>query len=161
VWHYLVALCKDVGGKLVWYGAHCKFCKKELSGKSSSGTGQLIGHVKFCLHKQQDATSSNQTNLHFSPDGCMSQFEYNPAIARIELCRLLARLDLPLGLGASPEFEEYIRIAHNPLFERVSRTPITYDIDAYFLGKIDEVKSLFSNASCVCLTSDIWSGNAK
>jgi hypothetical protein len=91
-------LCKDVGGKLVWYGAHCKFCKKELSGKSSSGTGQLIGHVKFCLHKQQDATSSNQTNLHFSPDGCMSQFEYNPAIARIELCRLLARLDLPLAL---------------------------------------------------------------
>jgi hypothetical protein len=34
VWHYLDALSKDVGGKPVRYDAHCKFCKKELSGKS-------------------------------------------------------------------------------------------------------------------------------
>jgi hypothetical protein len=74
---------------------------------------------------------------------------------------LVARLDLPLGFGASPEFEEYIRIAHNPGFKRVSRTTTTSDIDAYFLTKVDEVKSLLSDASCVCLTSDIWSDNAK
>jgi hypothetical protein len=61
----------------------------------------------------------------------------------------------------SPKFEEYIRITHNPRFERVSRTTTTSDIDAYFLTKVDEVKSLLSDASCVCLTSDIWSGNAK
>jgi hypothetical protein len=66
-----------------------------------------------------------------------------------------------LDLGAYPEFEEYIRITHNPRFERVSRTTTTSDIDAYFLGKVDEVKSLLSEASCVCLTSDIWSCNAK
>jgi hypothetical protein len=161
VWHYLDALLKDVGGKLVRYGARCKFCKKELSGKSTSGTGHLLRHVKSCLRKRQAATSSNQTSLHFSPDGRVTHFEYNPAVARTELCRLVARLDLPLGFGASPEFEEYIRIAHNPRFERVSRTTTTSDIDAYFLTKVDEVKSLLSDASCVCLTSDIWSGNAK
>jgi hypothetical protein len=65
-----------------------------------------------------------------------------------------------LGLGASPKFEEYIRTAHNPRFECVSRTTTTSDIDAYFLGKVDEVKSLLSYACCVCLTSDIWSGIA-
>jgi hypothetical protein len=43
----------------------------------------------------------------------------------------------------------------------VYRTTTTSDIDAYFLTKVDEVKSLLSDASCVCLTSDIWSGNAK
>jgi hypothetical protein len=43
----------------------------------------------------------------------------------------------------------------------VSRTTTTSVIDAYFLGKMDEVKSLLSKASCVCLTYDIWSGNAK
>jgi hypothetical protein len=26
---------------------------------------------------------------------------------------------------------------------------------------VDEVKSLLSDSSCVCLTSDVWSGNAK
>jgi hypothetical protein len=51
VWHYLDALSKDVRGKPVMYGARCKFCKKELSGKSTSGTGHLLRHVKSCLRK--------------------------------------------------------------------------------------------------------------
>jgi hypothetical protein len=99
--------------------------------------------------------------LHFAPDGRVAHFEYNPAVARTEICCLVARFDLTLGFGVSPEFEEYIRIAHNPRFECVSRTTTTSDINAYFLTKVDEVKSLLSDASCVCLTSDIWSGNAK
>jgi hypothetical protein len=132
-----------------------------LCGKSTSSTGHLLRHVKSCLHKQQAATPSNQTSLHFAPDGRVAHFEHSPAVARIELCHLVARLDLPLGFCASPEFEEYIRIAHNPRFERVSRTTTTSDIDTYFLTKVDEVKSLLSNASCVCLISDIWSGNTK
>jgi hypothetical protein len=161
VCQYLDALIKDVGGKPVRYDARCKFCKKELSSKLTSGTGHLLRHVKSCLRKRQAATSSNQTSLHFAPDGRVAHFEYSPAVARTELCRLVARLDLPLGFGASPEFEEYIRIAHNPRFEHVSRTTTTSDIDAYFLTKVDEVKSLLSDASCVFLTSNIWSGNAK
>jgi hypothetical protein len=161
VWHYLDVLSKDVKGKLVRYGARCKFYKKKLSGKSTSGTGHLLRHVKSCLRKQQAATSSNQTNFYFAPDGRVAHFEYSPVVVRTELCHLLARLDLPLGLSASPEFEEYIRTTHDPRFERASRTTTTSNIDAYFLGKVDKVKSLLSKASCVCLTSDIWSGNAK
>jgi hypothetical protein len=132
-----------------------------LSGKLSSGTDHLLRHVKSCLCKRQVATSSNQTSLHFALDGHVAHFEYSSAVVRTELCHLLARLDLPLGLGASHEFEEYIRTSHNPRFEHVSRTTTTSNIDAYFLGKVDEVKSLLSDACCVCLTSDIWSGNAK
>jgi hypothetical protein len=158
VWQYLDALSKDIEGKSIRYGARYKFCKKEMSGKSTSGTGHLVRHVKSCLRKRQAATSSNQTSLNFAPDGHVAHFEYNPAV---ELCHLIARLDLTLGFGASPEFEEYIRIAHNPRFERVSRTTTASDIDAYFLTKVDEVKSLLSDASCVCLTFDIWSSNAK
>jgi hypothetical protein len=99
--------------------------------------------------------------LHFAPDGRVAHFEYSSAVARTELRHLVARFDLTLGFGVSPEFEEYIRIAHNHRFERVSRTTTTSDIDAYFLTKVDEVNSLLSDASCVCLTSDIWSDNAK
>jgi hypothetical protein len=51
VWHYLDALSKDVRGKPIRYDSHCKFCKKELSGKSTSGTGHLFRHVKSCLCK--------------------------------------------------------------------------------------------------------------
>jgi hypothetical protein len=158
VWQYLDALSKDIEGKSIRYGARYKFCKKEMSGKSTSGIGHLVRHVKSCLRKRQAATSSNQTSLNFAPDGHVTHFEYNSVV---ELCHLIARLDLTLGFGASPEFEEYIRIAHNPRFERVSRTTTTSDIDAYFLTKVDEVKSLLSDASCVCLTFDIWSSNAN
>jgi hypothetical protein len=35
VWHYLDVLSTDIGGKLIRYGARCKFCKKELPGKST------------------------------------------------------------------------------------------------------------------------------
>jgi hypothetical protein len=51
VWQYLGALNKDVRGKPVRYGARCKFCKKGLSGKSTSGTGHLLRHMKSCLCK--------------------------------------------------------------------------------------------------------------
>jgi hypothetical protein len=93
VWQYLGALNKDVKGKPVRYSAPCKFCKKELFGKSTSGTGHLLRHMKSCLRKRQAATSSNQTSLHFAPDDRVAHFEYNPTIAKTELCRLVARLD--------------------------------------------------------------------
>jgi hypothetical protein len=48
VWHYLDALSKDVKGKPVRYGARCKFCKKELSGKSISGSTLL--HQRCACH---------------------------------------------------------------------------------------------------------------
>jgi hypothetical protein len=51
LWHYFDALSKDVRGKPVMYGARCKFCKKELSDKSTGGTGHLLRHVKSCLRK--------------------------------------------------------------------------------------------------------------
>jgi hypothetical protein len=63
VCQYLDALSKDIGGKPVRYGPRCKFCKKELSGKSTSGIGHFLRHVKSCLRKRQAATSSNQTGF--------------------------------------------------------------------------------------------------
>jgi hypothetical protein len=36
--------------------------------------------------------------------------------ARSELCRLIARLDLPISFGESDAFQEYITRAHNPRF---------------------------------------------
>jgi hypothetical protein len=150
VWQYLDPLDKDVNGKTVRYGAKCKFCKKILTARSSIGTGHLGRHVRSCLRKQQAATTTSQTNLHFAYDCHVAHFEYNPAVVRTELCRLIARLDLPLSLGASVEFEEYIRNAHNSRFVRVSRTT-TSDLDAYFITKVAKVKYLLSEAFFVCV----------
>jgi hypothetical protein len=75
---------------------------------------------------------------------------------------LIATLDLPLGFGARPTFERYIRIAHNPRFHVVSRTTTTKDfVKVFYQCRILLLDYLKKSISCVALTSNIWSGNAK
>jgi hypothetical protein len=96
-----------------------------------------------------------------NPDG-LNNWVYDPAVARTELCRLIARLDLPLGIGDTQAWEDYIKRAHNPLFSKVSRQMTTRDLGKLFTEKRDVLKnSVLPVASSVSLTSDIWSGNAK
>ena len=84
-------------------------------------------------------------------------------VARTELVRLLARLDVPINMGETDAFEEYIRTAHNPKYVPVSRQTTTRDMVNFFTDrKAKLVENLSSSAiNYVCLTSDILSGNAK
>jgi hypothetical protein len=92
----------------------------------------------------------------------LKNWVYDPMVAHIDLCRLIARLDLPLGVGETQAWEDYIKRAHNPLFEKVSRQTTTRDMAKLFGEQRDMLmKSLLPAASSVSLTSDIWSDNAK
>jgi hypothetical protein len=99
--------------------------------------------------------------LHFGFDGNVQRFQYNPNVARSELARLIATLDLPLNIAEQPTWEDYIRITHNPNYKHVSRQTTTRDLETLFYHKQDDVKQLLEHTSCVCLTSNIWSGLAK
>jgi hypothetical protein len=75
---------------------------------------------------------------------------------------LIARLDLPLGIGDTDAWEEYIQRAHNPIFTRVSRQATTRDLSKLFTERRNMLKNhILRGASSVSLTSDIWSSNAK
>ena len=149
-------------GKKVRYGAKCIHCSKEYSGHSSGGTGHLTRHRDKCP-RRHEKTRMSQSQIFFNPDGSMRNWEYCPIVARTQLVRLLARLDVPISLGESYAFEEYIRTAHNPKFVSVSRQTTTRDMLKYFTDWKAKLVETVSSASvnCVCLTSDIWSGNAK
>ena len=84
-------------------------------------------------------------------------------VIRTELVRLLARLDVPISMGETDAFEKYIRTAHNHKYVPISRQTTTRDMVKIFTDrKAKLVENLSSSAvNCVCLTSDIWSGNAK
>jgi hypothetical protein len=69
---------------------------------------------------------------------------------------LIAKLDLPLGIGDTDAWEDY-----NPRFVRTSRRTTTRDLGKLFTERRDAIKHVLSAASCVALTYDIWSGNAK
>jgi hypothetical protein len=56
----------------------------------------------------------------------------------------------------------YIKRAHNPQFEKVSRQTTTRDLVKLFAEqRAMLMNSVLPTASSVSLTSDIWSGNAK
>ncbi|WVZ88406.1 hypothetical protein U9M48_034932 [Paspalum notatum var. saurae] len=99
--------------------------------------------------------------LRYNPDGSMCSWEYSPEETRVQLCRLIARLDLTLNFGESAAFEDYIKIAHNPRYSTVSRQTPTRDVEKYFKDKHAKLVGRLQSVSCVALTSDIWSGNAK
>ncbi|XP_022680970.1 zinc finger BED domain-containing protein DAYSLEEPER-like [Setaria italica] len=110
----------------------------------------------------QEGANGKKSHLQFHSDGSIINWEYKPDLARKELCRLIARLDLPLGFGETEAFVEYIQRAHNPRFAKVSRQTTSRDLAKFFAERrLSLVDTLKSHVSSVCLTSDIWSGNAK
>jgi hypothetical protein len=56
----------------------------------------------------------SQSQISFNPNGSMHSWDYCPLVARTQLVRLIARLDVPISMDESEAFEEYIKIAHNP-----------------------------------------------
>ena len=150
-------------GKKVRYGAVCIHCKKQYSGRSAIGTGHLRRHRDKCAVRREKTRSFSQSQISFNPDGSMRNWDYCPMRARTELCRLLARVDVPISFGESAAFEEYICNAHNPKFQAVSTQTTTRDLAKMFSDRKAKLVELLASDSvnCVCLTSDIWSGKAK
>ena len=147
-------------GRKVRVAAKCLHCSHVLSARSAAGTGHLLRHQKVCVAKAKHA-SMIQSRLQYNADGSVKSWDYKPDVARRELCRLIARLDLPLEFGYEKTFEEYIHRAHNPRFVSVSRQTTTRDLEKYFLDRRYSLIECLKSVNSVCLTSDIWSGNAK
>jgi hypothetical protein len=67
-----------------------------------------------------------------------------------------------LGIGSTVIFERYIKHAHNPRFTVFCRQMTTRDfVKFYNQSHTSLIDLLKSSVSCVALTFDIWSGNAK
>jgi hypothetical protein len=98
---------------------------------STGGTSHLLRHRKSCARKADHAANS-QSVLNYNSNSSVRNWDYNTDVARIELCRLIARLDLPLGIGAYDAFVEYIRCTHNPRHNTVCRQTTTTDFVKHF-----------------------------
>ena len=160
VWQHFEEVIEEHPDGTTVRHAKCKICKKLLSGKSSGGTGHLGRHIASCAKKQ--GVILRQTQLMLQPDGTVRSWDYDPQVARESLTRLIARQDLPLNFGETEAFEKYIKSAHNPRFEKVSRRTTTRDLKKVYSQGIEHLKELFSTCTfSVSITSDIWSGRAK
>jgi hypothetical protein len=116
--------------------------------------------VLACPERKKNIRQS-QSLLTFSASGSVRHWEYNADVAHVQLCRLIARLDLPLCIGESDAFEEYIKLAHNLRFFVVSRQTTGRDFTKYFIDCRAKLITSLEYVSSVAITSDIWSGDAK
>ena len=75
----------------------CKFCKAQL-------LLILMLALDTCLvtrnhvRKKVDHAAMVQTRLVLNHDGSYRNRDYDPQVVRTELCRLIVKLDLPLGI---------------------------------------------------------------
>jgi hypothetical protein len=149
-----------VNGKKTRYAARCHYCKKDLTALSTGSTGHLLRYHKSCARKA-DRVANSQSVLNYNSDGSVRNWDYSPDVARIELCCLIARLDLPLGIGAYDAFVEYIRHAHNPRYNCVCRQTTTTDFVKHFNQTRTLMMECLSACTSIAITSDIWNDNAK
>jgi hypothetical protein len=77
--------------------AICKRCGKRFATRASISTSSLNKHMAACRKKLADDRRV-QSRLSMNANG-LHNWVYDAARARNELCRLIARLDLPLGVG--------------------------------------------------------------
>ena len=98
VWVDFDAIYETVNGRKICTKATCKICKHTLSARSNAGTGYLKRHYKSCRQKT-DQAARVQSRLAYNTKGYVHNWDYKPDVARSELCRLIARLNLPLGIG--------------------------------------------------------------
>lgn len=94
--------------------SQCKFCCKILSANSANGVTHLTRHGKKCFEKHHGGP--RQTQVAFNPDGSVSSWSYDPAVARESLARFITSTDSPISIGESPFYEEHIRRVYCPQF---------------------------------------------
>ncbi|XP_066375043.1 zinc finger BED domain-containing protein RICESLEEPER 1-like [Miscanthus floridulus] len=115
VWADFEEIYEVINGSRICTKAVYKMCKSTLFARSAADTGHLKRHQKSCRIKT-DQRARVQSRLLYNPNGSVYNWDYKPEVARSELCRLIAKLDLPLGIGETDAWEEYIVRAHNPKF---------------------------------------------
>jgi hypothetical protein len=126
-WEDFEKLTKKINGKDVRYGTRCLHCRKEYSVYSRFGTGHLLCHQES-YPKKREKCHMAQSHITFNKDGTIRNWEYSAEVAHVYLVRLLARLDLPLRLGETKVWEDYIKTSHNPRYTTVSKQTIARDL---------------------------------
>jgi hypothetical protein len=123
VWEDMYKIFTTENGVEVRVGVRCHFYKKELDARSTIDIGHLARHREKC--KRLHGRIGNQSMLIYNVDGSVFCWEYSVEVARVQLCRLIARLDLPLCFADCDAFDDYIKTAHNPRHCNVSRQTTT------------------------------------
>ena len=141
----------------------CKFCKAKYTIGSKGGTSHMRRHIPQYAKSHGSASDPRQTTLNFSPtEGNLTSWSYDPNRARELHAKYIAQTQLPLSIGDSHTFEEYIQNAYNPQFKRVYRNTARADcIKGFNEMRVKLINEFNTCTATVACTSDIWSSRTK
>ncbi|KAK1264884.1 hypothetical protein QJS04_geneDACA017839 [Acorus gramineus] len=138
--------------------AKYRFCGKELTANSCSGTSHLIRHAAECIRKNVE--SKFQSQFSRTSTGQLSNFSFNQVVARRETVKYIIKTEQPFSKVEHPDFEEWIQKAFGPQFQPISRNTVKRDVEKlYAEEKTDLLVTLSNIPGRVCLTSDLWTSN--
>lgn len=148
--------------------AKCTHCKKELSGKSKSGTTHLFNHLKTCpIRKTKNIgpVDLRQTTLSFvkKEDGSteMATWHYNQAQVRKAIAEMVIVHEYPLSMVEHIKFRKMMGVAQ-PLFQPYSRNTLRADIlKMYEDEKVRFKACLHGNKGKIGLTTDMWTSGTQ
>ena len=103
--------------------ASCKYCKLEMSGKSSSGTKHLWQHLERC---NDFHSKTKQTLLKTSAGSTLSNWVFSQEKAREALIKLIIADKCPFKSVEHPLFKDLMSLIQ-PQFRLYGRTTIKKD----------------------------------
>jgi len=111
--------------------AQCKWCDKQLGGKSKNGTKHLHDHLRICTLKKIKLNNQNKTlsqsALRFSSQEggkiSVENYTFDPEVARRELAAMIVLHEYPLSMVDHAGFRRFVS-ALQPLFHMVTRNTI-------------------------------------
>ncbi|XP_074580915.1 zinc finger BED domain-containing protein RICESLEEPER 2-like [Curcuma longa] len=139
--------------------AQCRYCKKQLGGKSKNGTSHLHDHLKVCLGKNQP--DIKQKILLNNSKGDMTSRVYEEKEGRETLAKMIVLHEYPLSIVDHVGFRTFTTTIQ-PLFKCPSRNTVKNDILKIYEKERNEViKRMESEQSRVSITTDMWTSGSQ
>nr|KAJ0215359.1 hypothetical protein LSAT_V11C300147760 [Lactuca sativa] len=110
--------------------AKCKYCKKQLTGRSNDGTTHLKDHYRICLRKNtRDIRQHILVQGQKTIDGkaYMSKYSFDAEVSRDELAKMIIIHDYLLSIVEHYDFRKYTENLQ-PLFKVPCRNTVKGDI---------------------------------
>lgn len=158
IWEHFDYVVKDGVPKAI-----CKYCSKELGGKSKNGTTHLKDHNRICPMKRTrsiiDDFSQKKLKVETAGDKkgqVLFVHGFNAEEARRDLVNMVILHEYHLSIVEHYGFRKYSKTLQ-PSFNMISRNTLKSDIlKVYEFEKSRTMKVLGSIQSKVAITTDMW-----
>ncbi|KAH1095961.1 hypothetical protein J1N35_012882 [Gossypium stocksii] len=150
----------EVNGKQV---AKCKYCNKDFTGSSKSGTTHLKNHLERCQSKkiknQERQLITSEIGDLITQDSDESNFTFDQERSRLDFAKMIIKHQSPLDMAEQEFFKIFVKNLR-PMFEFPSKDILLSDIHHIYKEEKEKLQLYFDQLACnFNLTISLWKNN--